>query len=72
MTTVYVTDELVDQLRRAQILIHRHLARCPACATNRHCHERTLAENLFARYGLLPRRMPGLTRRTTAIDGMPE
>jgi hypothetical protein len=63
MSGVYITGELADQLVRAQQLIYRHLTGCALCASNRVCPERNHAESLFARYGLLPRRTPGLTRR---------
>ena len=68
MSAVYITGELAEQLERAQELMYRHLTGCALCATNRHCHERSCAEGLFARYGLLPRRTPGLTRRPPPTD----
>jgi hypothetical protein len=63
MSGIYITGELADQLAQAQYLIYRHLTGCALCASNRICPERNQAEAMFARYGLLPRRTPGLTRR---------
>jgi hypothetical protein len=60
---IYITGELADHLTRAQQLIYRHLTDCALCASNRLCSDRNHAETLFARFGLLPRRTPGLTRR---------
>ncbi|GAA0952462.1 hypothetical protein [Virgisporangium aurantiacum] len=68
MSGVYISDELAEHLDRAQELIYRHLTGCAMCATNRHCYERARAEGMFARYGLLPRRTPGLTRRPPRTD----
>jgi hypothetical protein len=63
MSGVYITGELADLLNGAQQLLYRHLTGCALCASSRLCLERNHAEDLFARYGLLPRRTPGLTRR---------
>jgi hypothetical protein len=68
MSGVYITGELADHLQWAQELIYHHLTSCAMCATDRHCCERSRAESLFARYGLLPRRTPGLTRRPPPRD----
>lgn len=68
MSGVYITGELAVNLELAQELIYRHLTGCAMCATDRHCSERSRAEAMFARYGLLPRRTPGLTRRPLRTD----
>jgi hypothetical protein len=68
MSSVYVTGELADQLIRAEEIIYGHLTQCALCAAARPCYERDHAEDLFARYGLLPRRVPGLTRKTLPRD----
>jgi len=61
-STTYLGQAAFDQLAAAQQVIDVHLVRCPACATTRLCPGRAGAEHVFARYGRLPRRTPGLTR----------
>jgi hypothetical protein len=60
--TVYLGAVARDQLDQAQAVIEQHLVACAVCGTNKPCEERTAAEQIFMRYGHLPRRRPGLTR----------
>ena len=67
MSSRYVTGELADRLQQAEETIYKHLTGCALCATFRSCDERDRAEGLFAQYGVLPRRVPGLTRQPLSI-----
>jgi len=66
MTGTYLSAAVIDQLGQAQMVIDRHLTFsrsgvCGLCNEADPCALRTEAEQLFARYGRLPRRTPGLT-----------
>jgi len=75
--TVYLSRIAVDQLEQAQAELERHLVigpdgRCRSCRELEPCRSRTEIEALFAHYGQLPRRRPGVTqvgtRRLQATD----
>ena len=61
MSTTYIGQAAADRLAAAQAVIDRHLVSCDACGSNRPCSERFEADKVFAGYGRLPRRTPGLT-----------
>jgi hypothetical protein len=61
MATTYLSSVAREQLARAQAVIDQHIVSCIVCGTNQRCGQRQEAEGVFARYGLLPRRTPGLT-----------
>lgn len=63
MSTTYLAQSAEDQLAKAQDVIDQHLVACAVCGTHKPCTARTEAEGVFGRYGRLPRRTPGLTRR---------
>jgi hypothetical protein len=70
MTTTYLSRALVRQLDEAQREIDRHVirgrdGRCPACGETEPCSRRQVASAVFARYGRLPRRHPGLATSQT-------
>jgi hypothetical protein len=76
--TTYLAHAVLEQLHRAQDEIDRHLAtgpdgRCLACGDVEPCSARSAAGAIFARYGRLPRRRPGLAeggdRRSVATPG---
>jgi len=62
----YLSAAVLDQLGQAQTVIDVHLTssrsgRCGLRQQPEPCQQRVEAERLFARYGRLPRRTPGLT-----------
>ena len=74
----YLGRTAVDQLARAQAELERHLVtgpdgRCATCGGVEPCGIRERAGSVFARYGRLPHRRPGVTkvgrRRIAATDG---
>ena len=76
--TTYVAAAVCDQLNEAQAELDRHLVtgpdgRCLGCQQTEPCAERGRMARVFARYGQLPERKPGLTRvglrRMTATGG---
>jgi hypothetical protein len=55
------------ELARAQVELERHLAvgpdgRCRTCGGVEPCQGRIRDGRVFARYGLLPKRRPGVTK----------
>jgi hypothetical protein len=65
-TATYLSTAALDQLGQAQTVIDMHLTFsrggwCGLCKEADPCARRLQAEELFARYGRLPRRTPGLT-----------
>lgn len=68
MSSMYITGGLANRLRQAEEAIYKHLNGCALCAAARPCDERDCAEGLFAHYGVLPRRVPGLTRQMPSTD----
>lgn len=66
--STYLAGNALDQLDRAQAVVDRHVAtapngRCLACGQAEPCRARAVASAVFARYGRLPRRRPGLASR---------
>jgi hypothetical protein len=66
MTGTYLSRAVLEQLAEAQTAIDMHLTFsrsgvCGLCQEPDPCQRRIEAEQLFARYGRLPRRTPGLT-----------
>lgn len=64
---VYLSAAAVEELEHAQAELDEHLAsgsdgRCLACRQEIPCGTREQATLTFARYGVLPRRRPGLAR----------
>ena len=75
--TTYLAAAVCDLLNEAQTELERHLVtrpdgRCLGCQQTEPCAERRRLAGVFARYGQLPERRPGLTRvrlrRMTATD----
>ncbi len=72
----YLSTAALDQLDQAQAELEQHLrtgpdGRCLGCLEVEPCTERARLEAVFALYGRLPRRRPGVTRvdeRTRATD----
>ncbi len=62
-TAAYLAQTALEYLDQAQDMIVRHLVGCPLCSGNRPCDERLAAEQLFLRYGCLPKRQPGVLGR---------
>jgi hypothetical protein len=60
MATTYLGGLALGQLAEAQAMIDEHIVSCARCGTNEPCAERRDAEQVFSRYGRLPRRTPGL------------
>jgi hypothetical protein len=63
---LYVSASALEHLTRAQTVIDMHLTfsrggLCGLCRQPEPCQRRVEAEQLFVRYGRLPRRTPGLT-----------
>lgn len=66
--STYLAVAAVDQLDRAQHVIDAHVTsgpggRCRGCGQVEPCEERSTASAVFARYGRLPFRRPGLAWR---------
>jgi hypothetical protein len=61
MAATYMSAAVMALLDQAQQVIDEHLVRCVLCGTSKPCVEREEAEAVFRRYGMLPRRRPGLT-----------
>jgi hypothetical protein len=64
---LYLSSVAVDELERAQADLDAHLpsgsdGRCFCCGEEIPCGTRERATKTFARYGMLPRRRPGLAR----------
>lgn len=67
----YLSSTVLAQLAEAQTVIDMHLTFsrsgvCGLCKEADPCARRVVAEQLFARYGRLPRRTPGLTFADTS------
>ena len=67
-TTTYLSLAAYDQLDQAQRDIDHHIAgghdgRCLTCREFEPCPTRAAASAVFARYGRLPTRRPGLASR---------
>ena len=67
--TTYLSTALADQLAAAQGEVDRHVVtgrdgRCRSCGEIEPCRARKAASAMFARYGRLPRRRPGLASST--------
>ncbi|MFY1637251.1 hypothetical protein ACN27F_28945 [Solwaraspora sp. WMMB335] len=65
MTTTYFARSALDELDHAQAELERHLAVrpngvCATCGEVEPCAGRREAGVMFDRYGLLPRRRPGV------------
>jgi hypothetical protein len=63
--STYLAVAARDQLDRAQRMVDEHLAsdaggRCLTCGRLEPCEARSTASAVFARYGRLPSRRPGL------------
>ncbi len=68
MTTTYLATHAREQLAQAQMVVDRHLAagvhgRCLACGQLEPCDAPNRASAVFARYGRMPCRRPGLASR---------
>jgi hypothetical protein len=68
MTTTYLAVYALEQLAQAQAVVDRHLAvgvdgRCLTCGQLEPCETRSRASAVFARYGRMPHRRPGLASR---------
>lgn len=61
MSSIYLSQAAMDMLAAAQRVIDEHISSCDRCGTNQPCYDRIEAEQVFAHYGKLPRRTPGLT-----------
>jgi hypothetical protein len=64
---LYLTAVAVDELHQAQAELDEHLpsgsdGRCLCCREEIPCRTRERATLTFRRYGVLPRRRPGLAR----------
>jgi hypothetical protein len=67
-STTYLARNALDRLRAAQAVVDWHAAsgvdgRCLRCGQPEPCRSRIAASAVFARYGRLPRRRPGLASR---------
>jgi hypothetical protein len=65
MVTTYLSASVRRLLDEAQREIDRHVTfgrdgRCPTCGDEAPCGPRSAASEMFARYGRLPLRRPGL------------
>jgi hypothetical protein len=63
----YLSRSALEQLARAQAELERHLVtgpdgRCLGCRQTEPCRARERLEAVFALYGRLPHRRPGVTR----------
>ena len=76
----YLASTGLERLDQAQAELERHLVtgpdgRCSGCGQVEPCAERGRLEAVFALYGQLPKRRPGVTkvglRRMTATDRRP-
>jgi hypothetical protein len=66
-TTTYLSTYVLRKLERAQEELNRHLVsgadgRCLTCGEVEPCRRRELVGTVFAKYGRMPRREPGITR----------
>jgi hypothetical protein len=78
--TTYLAAAVCDQLDQAQAELEQHLVvgpdgRCAGCGQTEPCAARARLAAVFAQYGQLPERKPGLTRvglrRIAATDRRP-
>jgi hypothetical protein len=74
MAATYLSAGLREQLVQAQAELNRHLAtgldgRCLVCGGMEPCQARQAAEQMLARYGVLPVRRPGLASQGMTEDG---
>jgi hypothetical protein len=65
--TAYLSRTALDRLEQAQVELERHLVtgpdgRCSGCQQTEPCAARAQAQAVFAQYGRLPERRPGVTR----------
>jgi hypothetical protein len=69
-TTTYLASAALEQLDAAQAEIdahvHTRLGFCATCGELAPCAARSAASAVFARYGRLPKRRPGLALRGAA------
>lgn len=69
-TTTYLAGAALEQLDAAQTEIdahvHTRLGCCTTCGELAPCAARSAASAVFARYGQLPRRRPGLALQGVA------
>jgi hypothetical protein len=68
----YLTTAALDQLAQAQAELEQHLVtgpdgRCLGCHQIEPCTTRARTEAVFAHYGRLPQRRPGVTEVATRI-----
>lgn len=66
LMAVYLSAVAIEQLATAQAVVDRHVAtdaagRCSGCGQMPPCDSLCAAERVFAAYGQLPVRRPGLT-----------